>query len=440
ISGIAVNSKNPSHVWVTFSGYSNGNEVFESTDAGNSWTNISTGLPVIPVNCVVSESGSPDAIYIGTDQGVYYRDTASNKWVFYNTGLPLVMIGDLTIYKPGRQLIAATYGRGTWETPLFSSTPPKAYFNGSATSVCAGGSILFTDTSSNSPTSWKWTFAGGNPSTSTSQTQSVVYPFPGTYNVKLVVTNQYGSDSLTKNSYITVNVNPTLNLAINSNVLCFGSNTGNATALPSAGASPYTYAWSPGGETKANATGLSAGTYSITVTDKNGCTATGSISITQPATGMVITTDSVSSDSAGGLCNGQATVTVNGGVSPYTYLWNPGGSTNDTINGKCPGSYCCTITDNNGCTESVCINIKDITGLQNIKNLSAITVYPDPNNGSFTVTGLVKGQLIELYDALGQKLSSSLAENNSLNFNIATKANGLYLVRILNTDGSLVTK
>lgn len=442
ISGIAVNSKNPSHVWVTFSGYSTGNEVFESTNAGNTWTNISTGLPTLPVNCIVSESGSPDAIYIGTDQGVYYHDTASNKWTFFNSGLPLVMIGDLTIYKPGKELIAATYGRGTWETPLYSVTPPKTYFETSATSVCAGGSILFTDTSSNSPTSWKWTFAGGGPSTSTTQTQSVVYSTPGVYNVKLVVTNQYGSDSLTKTLYITVNFNPQVNPVVNTNVQCYGSQTGSATAITISGTSPYTYAWSPGGETNVYASGLSAGIYSVTVTDKNGCTATGSISITQPASAMVVTTDSVSSDSTGGLCSGQGMVTVTGGTSPYAYLWNPGGSTNDTINGKCPGSYCCTITDNNGCTESVCVNIGDVTGIQNIKNVSDISIFPDPNNGSFTINGVAKGQVIELYDALGQKIATSyqLTANSPMYFNIATRANGLYLIRILNVDGSLVTQ
>ncbi|HXB14009.1 MAG TPA: hypothetical protein VNZ45_18610, partial [Bacteroidia bacterium] len=100
ISAIAVSSKLPSHAWVTFSGYS-GNEVYVTVNSGATWTNISAGLPTLPVNCIVSESGSPNGIYVGTDQGVYYHDTVTNAWTFFNTGLPLVMIGDLKIYQAG---------------------------------------------------------------------------------------------------------------------------------------------------------------------------------------------------------------------------------------------------------------------------------------------------------------------------------------------------
>lgn len=440
ISGIAVSAKQPSHVWVTFGGYSGGNEVFESTNSGNTWTNISAGLPTIPVNCIVSESGSPNAIYIGTDDGVYYHDTITNSWIFYNTGLPMVMIGDLKIYKPGKQLLAATYGRGTWETPLYSALGPVAYFKGVSTSVCVGNTVQFTDTSSNYPTSWKWTFTGGIPSTSTSQTQSVLYNTPGTYSVKLLVTNNYGTDSLTKTSYITVSANPAVSASSNTPVLCNGERTGSVSASPSGGASPYTYTWSGGG-TNASKTGVSAGTYTVSLTDKNGCTATASATITQPPA-ITVTINSVNVDSTGGVCNGSASVGVSGGISPYTYSWSPGGGTNDTISGKCPTKYCCTITDNNGCSTSSCITIENVTGVNNISNASSINIYPDPNNGSFTVAGVTKGQIVELYNAIGQKIAnaSQLSANSPMYFNISTKADGLYLIRILNADRSLAAQ
>jgi hypothetical protein len=82
-----------------------------------------------------------------------------------------------------------------------------------------------------------------------------------------------------------------------------------------------------------------------------------------------------------------------------------------------------------------------ITSVAEVNNAtSVIKVYPSPTNGSFTVAGLVKGQIIELYNYLGQNLSSAVASNSTVQFNIATFANGMYLVRILNTDGSLVTQ
>jgi hypothetical protein len=514
ISGIALNSKKPSHIWVTLQGYDAGNEVYYSSNYGATWTNISSGLPNLPVNCVVSESGSPNGVYIGTDQGVYYKDTTMATWVFYNTGLPLVMVGDLAIYQPGKQLIAATYGRGTWSSTLFTATAPVAYFKGVDTNVCKGSTVTFTDTSVGSPTAWKWTFTGGNPATATTQTVAVTYTATGTYAVKMVVSNSNGKDSLTKATYIVVNAPPTANTSVTDNVFCKGESTGSASASASGGASPYTYLWTGGGGNAANATGLAAGNYTVTVTDKNGCTGTASAVITQPANGVTVSasltgalscngddnasvssspsggtspytyswsgggTNATESDlsagvytitiqdasgcltsstvtvpqpvamdittysltSAQGACNGEASVTiVSGGTAPYTYKWsNAAGSTTDTIKDLCVGNYCCVVTDNNGCTETTCVNI--LTGINNISNASNINIYPDPNAGSFTVAGVIQGQVIELYNAIGQQLSSATVDKPTMYFNIATQADGIYLVRILNKDGTLVTQ
>ena len=89
--------------------------------------------------------------------------------------------------------------------PNASTDPPIANFSGTPTTITAGQSVQFTDISSNYPTSWKWTFSGGYPSTSTIRNPIITYFTPGTYEVKLVVYNQYGSDSITKVNYITVN-------------------------------------------------------------------------------------------------------------------------------------------------------------------------------------------------------------------------------------------
>lgn len=122
ITGIAVDPHNPSRVWVTFSGWISTAKVYQSDNAGKTWTNISTGLPNLPVDCVVAQEGSPDGIYVGTDIGVYYRDTVLNKWIAYNNGLPNVMVDDLKIYPATNTLIAATYGRGTWSVPTYYLT------------------------------------------------------------------------------------------------------------------------------------------------------------------------------------------------------------------------------------------------------------------------------------------------------------------------------
>ena len=83
---------------------------------------------------------------------------------------------------------------------------PTASFSATPTTICLGDAIAFTDTSSGSPTSWSWDFGDGN--SSTAQNPTHVYATAGTYDVKLVVTNSGGSDSLTKMGYITINGPP----------------------------------------------------------------------------------------------------------------------------------------------------------------------------------------------------------------------------------------
>src|SRR5581483_4751068 len=103
---------------------------------------------------------------------------------------------------------------------------------------------------------------------------------------------------------------------------CYGDSSGYAYTSVSGGHAQYTYNWSPGGQTGANAAGLKAGTYTVTVTDSCNNTATATATITQP-TSINIVADSVNVTIVLPNCNGEAKVTVSGGHAPYTYLWNP---------------------------------------------------------------------------------------------------------------------
>jgi len=80
------------------------------------------------------------------------------------------------------------------------------------------------------------------------------------------------------------------------------------------------------------------------------------------------------------------------------------------------------------------------TGVRDLTVSSAVVTFPNPTNGSFTVSGLTQGQVVELYNYLGQRLTSTLVDNTTMHFDIGTKANGIYLIRIDNTDGSLATE
>ena len=143
------------------------------------------------------------------------------------------------------------------------------------------------------------------------------------------------------------------------NVSCFGESNGTATIVPDGGLAPYSYLWS-NGDTTATITGLVAGTYTVTVTDANECTATGSVTITQPAL-LDATAGSQTNIACNGVTTGSATVTVTGGTPGYTYSWAPSGGTAATATDLAAGNYTVTVTDANGCTDAESFTITQPT-------------------------------------------------------------------------------
>jgi len=127
---------------------------------------------------------------------------------------------------------------------------------------------------------------------------------------------------------------------------CFGSTDGAATVTYSGGAEPYTVLWSDGQEFD-TASGLSAGTYTVTVSDANDCSSETSVEIMQ-ATAISISAISQTNESAADASDGQIIVSVIGGTMPYTYEWSNGESTAD-ISGLTAGSYTVTVIDANDC-------------------------------------------------------------------------------------------
>jgi hypothetical protein len=140
IKNIAVKFDDPNTLWVVFSGY-NQYKVYESSDAGANWSDISTGLPELPVYTIVQnkQSDSEVHLYVGTELGVYFKK-GNNDWIAFNTGLPNVKIGELEIYYDNNdfsksKLRAATYGRGLWETFLEAGSSNGLIFEKAATNT-----------------------------------------------------------------------------------------------------------------------------------------------------------------------------------------------------------------------------------------------------------------------------------------------------------------
>ncbi len=126
---------------------------------------------------------------------------------------------------------------------------------------------------------------------------------------------------------------------------CFGSGDGSATANVSGGTAPYIYLWNTG-HNISMVNGLFAGTYTVSVTDSNGCFASNSGVISQPS---ALDISFQTSDATCNGSDGEVIADVTGGTMPYGYSWAGSGSTNDTVSGAMSGTYTLTVTDNNGC-------------------------------------------------------------------------------------------
>jgi len=153
--------------------------------------------------------------------------------------------------------------------------PPVANFTSDTQTVGAGGSVHFTDLSTNGPTSWSWTFEGGTPSTSTAQNPTVTYNTAGTWNVSLTATNSAGSDSETKTDYITVTApQPPVAAFIGSPTTVSIGGTVNFTDQSTN--TPTSWSWTFEGGTPATSTAKNptvtysaAGTFNVTLIATN---------------------------------------------------------------------------------------------------------------------------------------------------------------------------
>ena len=139
---MAVSDSDPALIWVALSGYSDGNKVYFSNDAGNTWTNISGTLPNVPVNTILFEKNSTsNRLYIGTDFGVFTKDDDEADWQAFMSGLPNVMVHELTLNPTNSKIYAATYGRGVWMSDYYDVTAPTLSISVADLSLCPGETL-----------------------------------------------------------------------------------------------------------------------------------------------------------------------------------------------------------------------------------------------------------------------------------------------------------
>jgi PKD repeat protein len=208
ITDVQFHASDPDLIYVSLSGYDAGEKIYATRDAGATWINLSANLPNLPANTLILQEGTQGGVYVGTDVGVYYTDSTLSNWQSFMDGLPNVIVNELEIHYGSNKLRAATYGRGVWESDLFtpSALPPTADFVYTEDKMCQADSVKFSDASINAAPGWTWYFPGGSPTTSTLQSPSVLYPSAGSYDASLVVQNANGTDSISHNVTVDIGV------------------------------------------------------------------------------------------------------------------------------------------------------------------------------------------------------------------------------------------
>lgn len=186
------------------------------------------------------------------------------------------------------------------------------------------------------------------------------------------------SDANSCDSIVSFSINQPTSISSSittTDVSCNGGSDGTASVTTSGGTMPYTYNWS-NGLVGSTITGLVANSYTVTITDGSGSTATNNAVINEP-TALIVTTVVDSNVSVNGGSDGGATASATGGITPYNYLWSNGANTT-SITGITAGTYTVTLTDANGCTNSTNVQITEPLAL----TLSATVTDISCNGGS----------------------------------------------------------
>lgn len=239
-----------------------------------------------------------------------------------------------------------------------------------------------------------FSFAWSGPNGFTASTEDLAQIGTGTYTVS--VTDGSGC-SVTKSfnlpapAALALSTTPSI-LPLGQNIACFGGATGTIGLGINGGTGPYQVAWTgPNGftSTATNISSLAVGTYTALVTDQNGCSASAVRNLVQPPS-IVLTTDATSPANCANATNGSATISIAGGIPPYSYAWSTSPvQTSATATGLAQGSYTCTVTDGYGCSRQSTVNINAPTTLAvsitNVINAIQCQGQPSPN-GSATAT------------------------------------------------------
>ena len=340
---------NYSYLWTptgstgtTISGLTAGTYVVAITDANNCSTTSSVVITQ-PLSAITATATKVDAscnTASGSATAIGNGGTGAYTYTWSNGGAT----GTINNIFSGSYVATVTDGNGCTATTTATVSDVGAAtitLQGQQDNICFGGSIgsaTVTATGGTGLLTYIW--SNGGTTTSISNLPA------GSY---VISVSDAGGCLATSNITITspVAVAPTAN--VTSNVGCLGGNNGVVSVTGSGGTPGYSYSWSAPGGTGSSLNNLIIGTYTVTVTDANGCTGQSNVTLTQPSTAPAVAATSTSTGC--GTNTGTAIAAGSGGTPGYNYTWSSG-DVGANANGLGVGTYTVTVIDNNGCTST----------------------------------------------------------------------------------------
>lgn len=381
---------------------------------------LTVSLTTSPVSCFDGADGTATATPAGgtgTNYGFTWEDGQSLATA---TSLEAGAIGVTVSDINGCLAVGSIEVVEPEELTLALSSVPSGCFGapgGTATAVVDGGVGGYI---------YEWSNAQGTP-TATSL-------LAGNYSVTV-----FDGNNCSVSGTIAVGEAPELtSITSGTNVSCNGTPDGTATVIPSGGTPGYEFIWSTGDITPVVGS-LPAGTYTVTITDLNGCTTTNTVTLTSP-TDITFNFSSENIDCNGGD-NGTASVQILTGTPPYTVIWSNGQS-GQTIAGLTAGAYGVTITDANDCEATGSINLTE-PGPLSATLIQTGALCNNAPSGSASVSGIFYGNIPANLSAFTYAWSTIPVQINPTANNLVggqtysvtiTDANGCELVQSISID------
>lgn len=273
---------------------------------------------------------------------------------------------------PGTYYVTITDSNGCVgnDSAVVASPPVLASTALSADALCNGDSTGSIDLS----------VTGGTPPYTYAWTNGAVVEDPmgipsGTYSV--VITDSSGCTWMD-----TTNVGEPTALALSAVVIdvpCNGDSSGSIDLTPSGGTPGYSFTWNTSA-TSEDLFALNGGSYSVFVSDSNGCSTGDIYTVNEPA--VLLSSGTSTNDTGGG--NGAIDLTISGGTAPYSFAWSNNATTED-LNGLTAGTYSVVVTDSNGCTTVDTFTIDLMIGVDAGNAGPKLTLYPNPGTGQVNV-------------------------------------------------------